>query len=49
MLKLIRRQLLRNETPFLHVMRANAAAHELYLRMGFRDYLETVVRVVTPE
>jgi ribosomal protein S18 acetylase RimI-like enzyme len=49
MLKLIRRQLLRGETPFLHVMRANEAAHGLYLRMGFRDYLETVVRVVTPE
>jgi ribosomal protein S18 acetylase RimI-like enzyme len=49
MLKLIRRQLLRGETPFLHVMRANEAAHGLYLRMGFRDYMETVVRVVTPE
>jgi len=49
MLKLIRRQLLRGETPFLHVMRANEAAHRLYLRMGFRDYCETVVRVVTPE
>jgi ribosomal protein S18 acetylase RimI-like enzyme len=49
MLKLIRRQLLRGETPFLHVMRANEAAHALYLRMGFRDYCETVVRVVTPE
>jgi GNAT superfamily N-acetyltransferase len=47
MLKLIRRQLLRGETPFLHVMRANEAAHGLYLRMGFRDYLETVVRVVS--
>jgi GNAT superfamily N-acetyltransferase len=46
MLKLIRRQLLRGETPFLHVMRANEAAHGLYLRMGFRDYRETVVRVV---
>ena len=46
MLKLVRRQLLRGETPFLHVMRANEAAHGLYLRMGFRDYLETVVRVV---
>lgn len=49
MLKLIRRQLLRGETPFLHVMRANQAAHAFYLRMGFRDYKETVVRVVTPE
>jgi ribosomal protein S18 acetylase RimI-like enzyme len=46
MLKLIRRQLERGETPFLHVMRANEAAHALYLRMGFRDYRETVVRVV---
>jgi ribosomal protein S18 acetylase RimI-like enzyme len=49
MLKLIRRQLLRGETPFLHVMRANEAAHGLYLRMGFRDYRESVVRVVTPD
>jgi predicted GNAT family acetyltransferase len=29
-------------------MRANAAAHELYQRMGFVDYRETVVRVVAP-
>ncbi|MGJ7914138.1 GNAT family N-acetyltransferase [Massilia sp. LXY-6] len=49
MLKLIRRQLLRGEMPFLHVMRANEAAHRLYLRMGFRDYRETTVRVVTPD
>ena len=49
MRKLIRRQLLRGETPFLHVMRANEAAHGLYLRMGFRDYCETVVRVVMRE
>jgi predicted GNAT family acetyltransferase len=46
MLKLIRRQLLRGETPFLHVMRANEAAHKLYLRMGFRDYCESPVRIV---
>jgi ribosomal protein S18 acetylase RimI-like enzyme len=46
MLKLIRHQLQRGETPFLHVMRANEAAHGLYRRMGFRDYCETVVRVV---
>lgn len=48
MLKLILRQLQRGETPFLHVMRDNAAAHGLYLRMGFFDYKERVVRVVTP-
>jgi len=45
--KLIRRQLARGETPFLHVMRANTRAHELYLRMGFRDWCETPVRVVS--
>ena len=36
------------ETPFLHVMRANEGAHGLYQRMGFRDHVETVVRVVSP-
>jgi ribosomal protein S18 acetylase RimI-like enzyme len=44
--KLVRRQLQRGETPFLHVMRSNERAHALYLRMGFRVYCETVVRVV---
>jgi len=48
MLKLVRRQLLRGETPFLHVMCSNETAHRLYLRMGFRDYCETPVRVVAP-
>jgi GNAT superfamily N-acetyltransferase len=46
--KLVMRQLARAETPFLHVMSANRHAHDLYLRMGFRDWCETVVRVVTP-
>ena len=46
MLKLVLRQLERGETPFLHVMSANQRAHDLYLRMGFRDWCETVVRVV---
>jgi ribosomal protein S18 acetylase RimI-like enzyme len=27
-------------------MRSNERAHALYQRMGFRDYCETVVRVV---
>ena len=44
--KLIRRQLLRGEMPFLHVMRANEGARALYRRMGFVDYRESVVRVI---
>jgi GNAT superfamily N-acetyltransferase len=47
MLKLIRRQLLRNETPFLHVMSNNTGARGLYERMGFRNHRESVVRVVS--
>jgi ribosomal protein S18 acetylase RimI-like enzyme len=46
--KLIGRQLARGEVPFLHVMSTNRAGHGLYARMGFRDYRETVVRVVSP-
>ena len=48
MLKLVRRQLARGETPFLHVMRDNTKARELYERMGFRVYRESVVRVIAP-
>jgi ribosomal protein S18 acetylase RimI-like enzyme len=49
MAKLIRRELARGETPFLHVMRENTSARALYERMGFRNYRETVVRVVSRE
>ena len=42
------RILARGETPFLHAMSANRRAHDLYLGMGFRDWCETVVRVVSP-
>jgi predicted GNAT family acetyltransferase len=48
MLLLIRRQMQRGETPFLHVMRDNVNARRLYRRMGFSDYREVVVRVVSP-
>jgi len=48
MVKLIRRQMQRSEKPFLHVMRDNNGARRMYERMGFRNYRETVVRVVTP-
>jgi ribosomal protein S18 acetylase RimI-like enzyme len=48
MLTLVRRQMQRGATPFLHVMRDNRGAHGLYERMGFRGYREVVVRVVSP-
>jgi GNAT superfamily N-acetyltransferase len=48
MLKLVRRELARGETPFLHVMSANTGARALYAGMGFVDFRETVVRVVAP-
>ena len=44
--KLVHRHMGRGELSFLHVMRTNPA-HQLYLNMGFRDYLESAVRVVT--
>jgi GNAT superfamily N-acetyltransferase len=46
--KLIRRQMQRGETPFLHVMRDNTSARRLYERMGIRNYLESLVRVISP-
>ena len=47
MIKLVRRQLCRGEIPFLHVMSANATARRLYERLGFRNYHETVIRIVS--
>lgn len=46
-LKLVRLQMQRGMTSFLHVMSHNATARGLYERMGFRNYLETTVRVIT--
>ena len=46
-LKLVHRQMRRGKTPFLHVMGHNTTARALYAKMGFRDYIETVVRVVS--
>jgi ribosomal protein S18 acetylase RimI-like enzyme len=45
--KLVQRQMRRGETPFLHVVNANAGARALYERMGFRSYRETVLRVIS--
>lgn len=47
MRKLIRIQMQRGQTPFLHVMSANTGAHALYVKMGFVDYREVVVRVIS--
>jgi GNAT superfamily N-acetyltransferase len=44
--KLVRRQLLRGQRPFLHVMSRNTGARALYEKLGFVVYTETVVRVV---
>jgi len=46
MIKLMLRQLRRGEIPFLHVMSVNATARRLYERLGFRNYHETVVRII---
>jgi predicted GNAT family acetyltransferase len=45
-IKLVRRQLLRGQRPFLHVMSRNVGARALYEKLGFVVYRETVVRVV---
>ena len=47
-LKIVRRQLARGEHTFLHVMQANKVARELYERLGFRMYRESVLRVISP-
>jgi GNAT superfamily N-acetyltransferase len=46
-LKLIRHQMQRGETPFLHVMGDNSSAYRLYQKMGFRDYCESTARVIS--
>jgi len=46
MLRLIRQSMTRGEIPFLHVLSHNDVARGMYKRMGFREYLETVVRVI---
>jgi ribosomal protein S18 acetylase RimI-like enzyme len=45
-LKIVRLQMQRGQLPFLHVISSNTTAHALYEKLGFRDYKETVVRVV---
>ncbi|MEQ1686207.1 MAG: GNAT family N-acetyltransferase [Burkholderiaceae bacterium] len=45
--KLVRREMQRGETPFLQVMHGNTGARALYGRMGFREYNQGVLRVVS--
>lgn len=45
--QVLRMQLARGQLPFLHVVSANIVARRLYARMGFDEYRETVVRVVS--
>jgi ribosomal protein S18 acetylase RimI-like enzyme len=47
--KLIRLEMQRGLTPFLHVMSFNTRALELYQRMGFRRHQESVLRIVCRE
>ena len=47
MRKLIRLEILRGQTPFLHVMNDNVQARRLYERMGFRDHRHMPLRVVS--
>ena len=45
--RLVQAQLARGQTPFLHVMHANAGAYRLYQRMGFQACRDLAVRVVS--
>lgn len=47
MLELMRREMQRDELPFLHVMANNTNARRMYERMGFRTHQEQVLRVLT--
>lgn len=44
---IVRAQLERGQTPFLHVMKANESARALYRKMGFVERPEMAVRVIT--
>lgn len=44
---LMRQQLRRRQTPFVHVRSDNVAARRLYAQMGFRERCESVARVIT--
>jgi GNAT superfamily N-acetyltransferase len=45
-LKLVHRHMRGGLRTYLHVMGHNTRARQLYAKMGFRDYVETTVRVI---
>ena len=45
--RLLRIQIGRGQTPFLHVMADNSHARALYERMGFRHHQRLACRVVS--
>ena len=45
--KIVRKEIERGQMPFLHVMRDNVHARQLYERMGFRVHQEMPLRVVS--
>ncbi len=45
--EVVRRQLLRGETPFLHVLVTNETAIGVYRRLGFHPRFESLARVVS--
>ena len=44
--EVVRRMLQRGETPFLHAMSGNDAARRIYRQLGFREVLETPIRII---
>lgn len=44
--EVVRRMLLRGEKPYLHVRADNTVARLMYRRQGFREALETPIRVI---
>jgi predicted GNAT family acetyltransferase len=45
--RLIRVEVARNQTPFLHVVLENRQARQIYERMGFRPHQDLVVRAIS--
>lgn len=44
--EIVRRMLLRDASPYLHVRADHEAARQMYRKPGFREVLETPIRVI---